>query len=75
MKKNKFIFHSLRKILGCCSRMCNEAVWGDMGLETRRDRAILKLWCKVCRVPDNRYPKTAQEWKIKPRKGTDENLQ
>ena len=28
-----------KKILGCSSKMCNEAVWGDMGLDTRRDRA------------------------------------
>ena len=30
-----------KKILGCSSKTCNEAVWGDMGLETlksRRDR-------------------------------------
>ena len=36
-----------KKILGCSSKMCNEAVWGDMGLETlksRRDRAKLKWW-------------------------------
>ena len=45
-----------------------------MGLETlksRRDRAKLKWWYKVCRLPDNRYPKQllSQEWEIKPRKG------
>ena len=59
-----------KKILGCSSKMCNEAVWDNMGLETlksRRDRTKLK---KVCRLPDNRYPKLLpnQEWKIKPRK-------
>ena len=33
----------------CSSKTCNEAVWGDMGLETlksRRDRAKLKWWYK-----------------------------
>ena len=45
-----------------------------MGLETlksRRDRAKLKWWYKVCRLPDNRYPKQllSQECEIKPRKG------
>ena len=45
-----------------------------MGLETlksRRDRAKLRWWYKVCRLPDNRYPKQllSQEWEIKPRKG------
>ena len=45
-----------------------------MGLEnlkSRRDRAKLKWWYKVCRLPDNRYPKQllSQEWEIKPRKG------
>ena len=45
-----------------------------MGLETlkiRRDRAKLKWWYKVCRLPYNGYPKQllSQEWEIKPRKG------
>ena len=31
----------------------------------------LKWWYKVCRLPDNRYPKQllSQEWEIKPHKG------
>ena len=36
-----------KKILGCSSKTCNEAVRGDMGLQTlksRRDRAKLKWW-------------------------------
>ena len=36
-----------KKIVGCLSRTCNEAVRGDMGLETlksRRDKAKLKWW-------------------------------
>ena len=50
------ILGGAKKILGCSSKTCNEAVWGDMGLETlksRRDRAKLKWWYKVCRLPDN----------------------
>ena len=34
-----------KRILGCSSKTCNEAVRGDMGLDTlqsRRDRAKLK---------------------------------
>ena len=66
------ILGGAKKILGCSSKTCNEAVWGDMGLETlksRRDRAKLKWWYKV---PDNRYPKQllSQELEIKPRKGS-----
>ena len=36
------ILGGAKKILGCSSKMCSEAVWGDMGLESlkcRRDRA------------------------------------
>ena len=49
-----------KKILECSSKACNEAVWGDMGLEiikSRRGRAKLKWRYKVCRLPDNMYPK------------------
>ena len=34
-----------KTILGCSSKMCNKAAWGDLGLETlksRRDRAKLE---------------------------------
>ena len=63
-----------KKILGCSSKTCSEAVWGDMGLETlksRRDRVKLKWWYKICRLPDNRYPKQllSQAWEIKSCKG------
>ena len=37
-------------ILGCLSRTCNEAVKGDMGLESLqgcRDKAKLKWWYKL----------------------------
>ena len=39
-----------RRILGCSFKTCNEAVKADMGLDTlesRRDRAKLKLWHKL----------------------------
>ena len=39
------ILGDAKKILGCSSRMCNEAVRGDMGIDTlrsRRDKAKLK---------------------------------
>ena len=57
------ILDGAKRILGCFSRTCNEAVRKDMGLDTlqsRWDRATL-----------NRYPKQQfnQEWIIKPRRG------
>ena len=39
------ILDGAKQILGCSSKTCNEAVRGDMGLDTlqsRRDRAMLK---------------------------------
>ena len=39
-----------KRILGCSSRTCNEAVRGDIGLESlqgRRDKAKLKWWYKL----------------------------
>ena len=55
-------------------RTCNEAVTGDMGVDTlqgRRDRNKLKLWCKLAAMPGNRYPKKLfnQEWAFNPRRG------
>ena len=52
----------------------NEAVRGDMGLDTlqsRRDRAKLKWWYKLATLPEDRYPKQLfnQELYIKPPKG------
>ena len=63
-----------KRILGCSSRTCNEAVRGDMGLETlqgRRDRAKLKLWYKLATMSNDRYPRRLfdQVWDIKPRRG------
>ena len=42
--------------LGCSSKTCNEAVRGDMGLDTlqsRRDRAKLKWWYKLAALPED----------------------
>ena len=39
----------VKRILGCSSKTCNEAVRGDMGLDTlqeRRDKYKLKWWYK-----------------------------
>ena len=69
------ILDGAKRILGCSSKTCNEAVVrGDMGLDTlqsRRDRAKLKWWYKLATLPDDRYPKQLfnQEWNIKPRRG------
>ena len=59
-----------KRILGCLS---NEAVRGDMGLDTLqgcRDKNKLKWWYKLAAMPGNRYPKKLfnQEWNFKPRK-------
>ena len=71
---DSILFREANKILGCSSKTCNEAVWGDMGsdtLKSERDRVKVKWWYKVCRLPDNGYPKQllSQEWEIKSRKG------
>ena len=63
-----------KRILGCSSRTCNEAVRGDMGLDSlqgRRDKAKLKWWYKVATVPEHRYSRKlfVQEWNVKPRRG------
>ena len=69
------ILDDAKLILGCSSKKAvNEAVRGDMGLDTlenRRDRAKLKWWYKLATLPDDRYPKQLfnQEWNIKPRRG------
>ena len=49
-----------KRILGCSSKTCNEAVSGDMGLYTLQrhsDRAKLKWWYKLATLPEDRYPK------------------
>ena len=63
-----------KKILGCSSRTCNEAVRGDMGLQTlksRKDKTKLKWWYKLASMSVRRYPRQLfdQEWKVKPRRG------
>ena len=68
------ILGGAKRILGCSSKTCNEAVRGDMGLETlkgRRDRAKLKWWYKLAAMPEDRYPKQLfkHEWEIKSRRG------
>ena len=68
------ILGGAKRILGCSSKTCNEAVRGDMGLETlksRRDRAMLKWWYKLATMPEDRFPKQlfSQEWDQKPRRG------
>ena len=55
-------------------RTCNEAVRGDMGLDSlqgRRDKAKLKWWYKVATMPEHRYSRKifVQEWNVKPRRG------
>ena len=63
-----------KKILGCSSKTCNEAVRGDMGLESlkaRRDRCKLKWWYKVNNLGNERYPRLLldSEWDVKPCRG------
>ena len=61
-------------ILCCSSRTCNEAVRGDIGLESLngcRDKAKLKWWYKLACMEVNKYPHNLfkQIWNIKPRRG------
>ena len=52
------ILGGAKKILGCSSRMCNEAVRGDMGIDTLRscrDKAKLKWWYKLAFMSEDRY--------------------
>ena len=56
-----------KHILGCSSRTCNEAVRGDMGLESLQGRSGGIIAC----MEDDRYPPKLfrQIWNIKPRRG------
>ena len=68
------ILGGAKRILECSSKTCNEAVRGDMELETlkgRRDRAKFKWWYKLATMPEDRFPKQlfSQEWDQKPRRG------
>ena len=61
-----------KKILGCLSRTCNEAVRGDMGLETlksHRDKTKLKWWYELDSMLVRRYPRQLfnEEWKVEDR--------
>ena len=50
----------VKQILGCSSKTCNEAVRGDMGLDTlqsHRNRVKLKWWYKLATLPEDGYPK------------------
>ena len=63
-----------KRILRCSSKTYNEAVRGDMGLETlqgRRDKAKLKWWYNIAVMSGDRYPRKlfSQEWNIKSRRG------
>ena len=63
-----------KRILGCSSKIGNEAVRGDLSIDTlqgRRDKAKLKWWYKLVTMPEDRYPKMlfSQDWNIKPRRG------
>ena len=69
---DSIILDGAKLILRCSSKTCNEAVRGDMGLDTlqsRRDRAKLKWWYMLATL--YRYPKQLfnQEWNIKPHRG------
>ena len=51
------ILGGTRKILACSSRTYNEAVRGDMGLDTfssHRDKVKLKWWYKLVSMPEDR---------------------
>ena len=53
-----------KRILGCSSKTCNEAVRGDMSLETlqgRRDKSKLKVWYKLASMSEDRYPRKLGE--------------
>ena len=68
-----------KRILGCSSKTCNEAVRGDMGLETlqgRRDKSKLKVWYKLASMSEDRYPRRvfSQDWDAKPRRGRQSRL-
>ena len=49
-----------KRTLGCSSKTFNEAVRGDLGIDTlqgRRDKAKLKWWYKLVTMPEDRYLK------------------
>ena len=60
-----------KRILGCSSKTCNEAVRGDMGLETLQGKSKLKVWYKLASMSEDRYPRRvfSQDWDAKPCRG------
>ena len=63
-----------KRILGCSSKTCNEAVRGDIGLQIlqgQRDKYKLKLWYKLASMSEDRYPMRvfSQDWDAKPCRG------
>ena len=64
-----------KRILGCSSKTCNEAVRGDMGLDSlqgHRDKAKLKWWYKV---PEHRYSRNLfVQWALYPGGQARENI-
>ena len=65
------LFYGAKWILGCSSKICNEAVRGDMGLDTlqsHRDRAKLKWWYYP-RISSYTKQLFNQKWNIKPPSG------
>ena len=60
-----------KRILGCSSKTCNEAVRGDMGLETLKSRRDRAKWYKLATMTEDRFPKQllSQEWDKKPHRG------
>ena len=69
----------VKRILVCSSKTCNEAVWGDLGIDTlqgRRDKAKLKWWYKLVTMPEDRYPKKLliHDWNIKPHRGRQKKI-
>ena len=60
-----------KRILGCSSKTCNEAVRADMGLETLQGKSKLKVWYKLASMSEDRYPRKvfSQDWDAKPCRG------
>ena len=69
-RKKSVMIGGAKRILGCSSRTCNEAVRDDMGLDSlqgRRDKAKVEM---VATMPEHRYSRKrfVQEWNVKPRR-------
>ena len=60
IRVRQVLWNASKRNLGCSSKTSNEAVRGDMGLDTlqsRSDRTKLKWWHKLATLPEDRYPK------------------